>query len=115
MLYRNEILDVSFSVPDVLTVRKQLRYHSLSGYRGDGGRFGDLWNAALELVEDWKCPLIPDSKALDPDQCTDPNVVTVMIWTGSTVWRHVTQLEAVPKASSPPPSTPPMAESLPTS
>ena len=115
MLYRNEILDVSFSVPDALTVRKQLRYHSLSGYRGDGGRFGDLWNAALELVEAWKCPLVPDPRALNPDQSTDPNVATVMIWTGSTVWRHVALLEAVPKASSPPPSTSPTAESPPTS
>ena len=115
MLYCNEILDVSFSVPDALTVRKQLRYHSLSGYRGDGGRFGDLWNAALELVEDWECPPIPDPRAIDPDQSTDPHIATVMIWAGSTVWTHVTRLEAVPKASSPPPSTPPTAENRPTS
>ena len=115
MLYRNEVLDISFSVPDALTVRKQLRYHSLSGYRGDGGRLEDLWKGALELIEDWKCPLVADPKALDPAQGTDPGVATVMIWTGSTVWQHVNQLEAVPKASSPPPLTPPTAESLQTS
>ena len=84
---------VSFSVPDVVTVRQQMAYFSAGASKPALER---LWLGARELITDWRCEIMPDIKT-DLDSIHDPNITAVLSWAGVAVKNHIDSLENVPK------------------
>jgi hypothetical protein len=89
--YANADLGVSFSVPDALTVRDQLKFYS-AGQGSDAPWMEQMWESARTVIKDWKCEVLPDLKA-DLDKVTDVRVTRIVAWVGATVARHMTGLE----------------------
>lgn len=89
----------SFSVPDSISVRKQLRWQAVFQRRTDDDLYLDAWNAALPLIENWQSETIPDPRQFDPETETNPNVAKLVIWAASQVSGHMTALDDIPKNS----------------
>lgn len=115
VLKSHPLLDVSFTLPEKMTVREQLsfrarvnNYHSAAGGEvdDDGNPLGDpadlylaYWEAGKRLIQDWQSPLLADPAALDVDEETSPAIATTVIWTANTVAGHINNIggELVPK------------------
>ena len=95
MEYKNEKLGCSFEVPDKVTVRQQLRYFSAVGTEKDEPTFVQMWPGVGVLAENWQCELLPDPK-VSLDDITNPEQVRIVVWAGTTVFRHIDKLENVP-------------------
>ena len=99
MEYKNDKLGVSFTVPDTITVREQMAYHSRTvSYDGtNDDLFARSWEAARPLVQDWKCEGVPLDVNIDTE--TNPRVVPVLMWAGMRVREHINGLEQIAKNS----------------
>ena len=95
MEYTNEELKTTFSVPDVVTVRRQLVYFSNSGDSSEE-RFVRIWNAAKTLIENWKSEVLPDIN-INLDEITNPDATALIVWAGLRVMVHMNSLKEVPK------------------
>lgn len=99
--YQNEVLGVSFDIPDKITVRQQLAYRSAAGYPMNGqlARLESLWLGALEVLTGWQCAAIEKPNELNLDVETNPDVAAVITWAGVRALIHMNTLEEIPKAS----------------
>lgn len=95
--YKSEVLGVSFSVPDEVSVAKQLNFRSQLFGIGQERRLEQFWIAAMPLIEDWQCEKLPDPEALDLEMATDPDLADICHYVGSVVAGHLAALGAVPK------------------
>lgn len=89
--YKNAELGVSFSVPDALTVRDQLKFYS-AGQETDASWMEQMWRSALAVVTNWQCKTFPDPR-VDLGKVTDVRITRIISWVGATVSKHVTKLE----------------------
>ena len=109
--FESENLATTFTVSDKITVDRQLAYNTaIFEYRTEE-IFWRQFLAALVLVEDWESAVLPEPNRLfktkiaedEPedsmylDELTDPRVTSLIIWVGSTVGLHVSNLEEVSK------------------
>lgn len=95
MDYKHESPQASFSVSNKITVREQLAYFSASA-AFDRPLFERYWLAAIPLIRDWQCELMPDIRA-DLEKIDNPQVTQVIIWAGLEVKKHLDRLGEVPK------------------
>ena len=87
----------SFSIPDHITVEKQLEYVSIVTSFKKKDRMKNYWIAAKGLVEDWKCKLIPDINEFDLAESTNPTHASIVSWVGMKVYIHLNSLDNVSK------------------
>jgi hypothetical protein len=99
MKYENKELEVSFTMPDALSVRQQLDYRSRLIDHMDDNAFLRNWLALMPIVEDWKCKAIPDPATFDPDEATDKSVADIIFWSSNEMAGHMLELDDVPKNS----------------
>lgn len=106
--YKDEQLGVSFTVPDAISVRKQLQYRRAIGNAFSSGvlapagedNFYPLFLVGAKVViEGWQCEHLPVLNGLNFDEVTNPRVADVVFWTCNTVAGHMNRLEEVPKNS----------------
>jgi len=98
MEYKNDALEVSFSLPDAITVRQQLNIKSRMVMMFDiDDYYMIFWNSLLPVIENWKCKTIPDPKELDMNESTDPKVARIVVWVCTEANRWFTGLESVEK------------------
>ena len=95
--YENEELGVSFSLPERFTVRENLNFRGHLGRVASDSAFIRYWVAALPIIEDWQCALIPDPAALDMDTETDARIADIVQWTANSVAGHMLALVAPEK------------------
>jgi hypothetical protein len=95
MEYTNEKLGCSFTLPDKVTVRQQLRYYAAVTTERDEPTQVQMWAGVGVLAEDWKCEALPDPKT-SMDDMTNPVQARIVAWAGLAVFRHVDSLEDVP-------------------
>lgn len=86
----------SFTVPDTVTVRQQLKYFSQIGVSRSPEMWERYWNGAKSLISDWSCDLFPDMDG-DLDAVTDMKITELIIWAGALVKQHMDGLETLPK------------------
>lgn len=98
MEFSNEVLKTSFTLPDKVTVRKQMQYLSVAGRSRDKEYVERLWLAARELIENWKSEYLPDLQA-SLDEVTDGNVTNVLVWASFEVKQYIEKLDEIPKNS----------------
>lgn len=87
----------SFTLPDDITVEKQLEYISIVTAFSKKDRMKNYWIAAKELIEDWKCKLIPDLNEFDLAESTNPTHAQIVTWVGMKVYIHVNSLDDISK------------------
>lgn len=76
----NGTTEATFTLPDTLTVRQQLKFAGQLGRVFEyGGHFTAYWQAGIEFITDWQCDLIPDPTAVNIDTETDPRVTRIII------------------------------------
>lgn len=97
MEFKNEKLGASFSLPDKITVRMQLTYISRAALAQGTQFFEKCWEAAAEIMNDWKCEALPDPRKLDLDEVADPKVTETVIWAGMAVKEVMDNLDRIPK------------------
>jgi hypothetical protein len=98
--YANEMLGLTFTLPEQLTVREQLTFRErLFLSADDTDMYSRYWDAALPLVEDWQCEIVPDPQAVDLDAETDRRVADIVNWFANTVAGHMNEMDDVPKNS----------------
>lgn len=112
--YKNEALGVSFTIPDAISIRKQLQYRRamVSAYTSEALARGNdelltreddfyplFFTGAKVVIEDWKCEHLPVLNGLNFDDVTNPHVADVVFWVCNTVSGHMNRLEEVPKNS----------------
>lgn len=95
--YENEGLGVSFSLPERFTVRENLSFREHLGRVASDSAFIRYWVAALPIIKDWQCALIPDPAALDMDTETDAHIADIVQWTANSVAGHMMALVAPEK------------------
>lgn len=95
--YENEGLGVSFSLPERFTVRENLSFREHLGRVASDSAFIRYWVAALPIIKDWQCALIPDPAALDMDIETDARIADIVQWTANSVAGHMMALVAPEK------------------
>lgn len=92
----NEGLGVSFEIPASPTVRQQLIYKGEVGLMVSAEIFVRYWNAALTMIQNWKCEDMPDPK-IDLDEISSPKAVEIIQWASMAVYGHISTLEETPK------------------
>jgi len=98
MDYTNETLGVSFTLPDSITVRKQLSYrNAIINTTNTLDLYIRFWQGFLVLVENWQCKTLPDANAVDLDTDTRPATADIVVWACNICARHMGELENVPK------------------
>lgn len=95
MEYKNEDLGVSFTLPDKLTVRKQMEYFSSAGLAHGKQLFERYWQGATAIIENWQCDVMKLDVNLD--EATDPKVAQIIIWSGLRVREYIDSLNDLPK------------------
>ena len=95
MHIENTELQLSFVLPDRLTVRDVLRYDGAVETLVGAELYERLWAGVRALVQEWQCERI----ALDAnlDDVTDLGAVDVIKWAGLAVFSHVQAAKAIPK------------------
>ena len=89
--------DASFDLPDKITVRQQLAYFgAAASMPGTKEMFSRYWDGAKQLIQNWKCGLLPDLNT-DLDEVTNPDVTSVIVWAALEVKRKMDALEELPK------------------
>lgn len=86
-----------FTVPDKLTIRKQLRYASAVAGSERDELVERYFDGAKLLVEDWTCEKYPKLFEINLDEATDPEIGDLIIWVSMAVRTHVANLESLPK------------------
>lgn len=93
----NDGLGLSFEVPDRFTVREQLEFRGrIAGTAGEIALIR-YWQAALSIITDWQCELVPDPAALDMDTETDVRIADIVQWTANAVAGHMAGIDTPPK------------------
>lgn len=87
----------SFTIPDELTVRQQLRYSSVQAFATTREKLILMWEAAKTIIDDWECESIPDYEAFDLDASTDTDHTRIIGWAGLKAWTHMQMLGEIPK------------------
>lgn len=98
MKYENDELGVSFSIPDAVSVRRQLEFRE-SVFVADGSIYARYWAGARDVIDDWQCEVIPDIADFDMDAATSKLEANIVNWVANTVAGHMDSLEDVPKNS----------------
>jgi hypothetical protein len=94
---KNEKLETSFTLPDVITVRMQMAYFSHIARSSGDELFLRLWKGATALLRDWQSAIVPDPEKFDVDRETDPRATELIIWAGLRVQERMNGLEQLPK------------------
>jgi hypothetical protein len=94
---KNEALGVSFTLPERITVRLQLKYNSEAVFAWGKERFERYWLAAQTIIQDWKCDLIPKPDELNLDEVFDPKIAEIITWTAWEVKMYMDKLDQTPK------------------
>lgn len=98
--YENERFGLSFTLPTSLTAREHLRFRErLFVTMGDEDTYSRYWQAALPLIEDWECELVPDPEAVDLDTETRREAADLIFYVSTTVAGHMHTMDDVPKNS----------------
>lgn len=87
----------SFTLPDDVTVEKQLEFVSIVTLFNEKDRMKNYWVAAKDFIEDWKCKLIPDINEFDLTESTNPVHAQIITWVGVSAYVHLNSLDEVPK------------------
>jgi len=99
MDFKNDELGCSFSVSDRPTVRQQLAYvGGVMRSQADDEHILNNWKRALPLITGWKCDAMPDTE-IDLETVTDPKITHIVLWAGTQVYVHMSDLERVPPNS----------------
>lgn len=72
-------IEATFTLPDTLTVRQQLRFTERVSMRRIDGYLVGYWEAGVPLITNWQCEIIADPTAVDLDKETDPRVTAIVI------------------------------------
>lgn len=95
MQYTNDALGVSFTLPDSLTVRQQLRHRERILLNAAEDAYTRNWLAALPLISDWQSDDIPDLDEFDLDDATSVKQANIVQWVANIVAGYVFELEDV--------------------
>jgi hypothetical protein len=95
MRFERDDKKCSFEIPDRPTVKQQLIYMGKASGVNDGYPLR-FWNAAKDLIKDWKCDIFQDYNT-DLDTIDNPNITDILVWAGLQVWTHMVGLEELPK------------------
>ena len=95
--YSNDDFGVSFSIPDKLTIRQQLRFRSESAFSSNADKLERFWFGAQELIQDWECERIPNPREVDLATETDPKIVDVINYVASVTAGHMMRLGYIEK------------------
>lgn len=88
--------EVSFDLPDTITVRQQLAYFgAAASIPGTKEMFLRYWDGAKQLIRNWKCDLFPLDG--DLDNVSDPLVTQAVVWASMEVKRRMDSLDELPK------------------
>ena len=96
MMLRIDPEDHDANLPDRVTVRQQLAYHSAAAGAVGEQMIERFWDGARTIITDWKCDALPDIGA-DLDAVEDPRAASVIMWAGIETWNYIKALESVPK------------------
>jgi len=94
--YTNEKFGVSFTLPDKMTVRKQLDWRGRV-IESDGTTFIRHWQAIRPLIEDWDYEPFPKLADIDLDELTDKKLADVIFWASNEGAGHMSGLDDIPK------------------
>lgn len=102
MKFQKDDGSVSFSIPDKITIRNQLKFktHVFSNNERleDDELFILYWEAGLPMIEEWECELIPKPAILDFDKEDDNRIADIVFWVGNKIAAEV--LVTIPKEQS---------------
>lgn len=87
---------VRFTIPDKITVRQQLEYGGKMAFSSDQ-RIVKMFQAAVDLIEEWESDIIEDIKTFDIDKSTSRKHAEICSWVGTQVYIYMQQIEDVPK------------------
>lgn len=98
--YANDDLGVSFALAERYTNREMLNLRSRIF---DAGEVDDsftvrYWIAAVPLLHEWECEVLPDPAAA-LDTLGTWEMANIIGWVANTVADHIARLEEVPKKS----------------
>ncbi len=99
MKFENKELKVTFEIPDVITVRQQLKYMSYVRFTLGEEHYLALWEGAKLLMTEWECESIPKLAKYDLDKAEDFADTHIIIWVGNQVSAHVFELTSEKKTS----------------
>lgn len=102
MEFVNKELKCKFSLPEPLRLRHVEAYEKArSEAREAGAQFAASinWVGAVEILEGWLCEVLPDPKALTPEDLADVHgeALQVVMWVAGQVAIHVIKQLFVPK------------------
>lgn len=102
MEFVNKELRCKFALPEPLRLRHVEQYEKARDEaRAAGAQFTPSinWVGALVLLEDWVCEVLPDPKALTPEDLADVHgpVLQVVMWVAGQVATHVMKELFIPK------------------
>ncbi len=99
MKFENKELEASFTLPDAITVRQQMKYASARdepSLKGDDiSLYERLWPAAQIVIQEWQCKDVPLD--VNIDAVTDKRVTEVIRWVSLAVFTYMVNLGQVPK------------------
>lgn len=93
MKIENEKIGFSFDLPERLTVRQQLKIMGLAA-KGEPDYFG-IFKAALPMLENWQCEILPDPAQLDIDKETNPKLTSLIYAVAMSIFVHANRAEEV--------------------
>ena len=88
---------VSFTIQDDVTVEQQLEYVSIITTFDKKDRLKNMWVAAIDFIEDWKCKEIPRLDKFDISKSTNPIHAQIITWVGTKVYEHLNSLDEISK------------------
>lgn len=97
--YESEAVGVSFELPDVLTVRQQLRFRSTVIMTPNAELNERYWAFAQTILTGWECEYAPDPAAIDLDTETDNRIADLIQYVANQTAIHMMELRGVPKNS----------------
>lgn len=106
--YKNEQLGVKLTIPDTVSIRKQLQYRRAIGNawaselivkEGEDNFYPLFFAGAKVVIEDWECERLPVLNGLNFDEVTNPRIADIVFWMCDIVAGHMNRLDEVPKNS----------------
>ena len=92
-----ETIKATFTLPDTLTVRQQLKFAAEIGKHAQEGYLIAYWEMGKTVLTNWQCDLIPDPSAVDIDTETDPRITKIIIKAANEVAKWYLDLGNVEK------------------
>ena len=92
-----ETTGCSFTIPDELTVRKQLYYSTTVAWIDVKEILVKRFEAAKVIVEDWESEIIPDINTFNIDEATNTECTRIVVFVANQAWLHMHKLEEIEK------------------